>query len=416
MIESPYQYVTPDQELTWLTLMTTAAAENIKRRSTVRLSQPLETLNGLPVHGPSLPPSDAVDEAPLTDHDRASKPNTEMTSTNQLAEPALGSPPTLPDAGPLRLSSADDRIGLHDNSSEVTLVSTPSPDDSTTTTDAVNRSHMYDSDTKGDIQSPPRSQSVENALVASPSQSLASCSTPHARPPTSSEAVPVQQAQSTDVSNSMASSAPPPPPRPLVNQTAVPKAPPTLEEYARQQDVSEVLNHVLFQLSCAMKPTGFEDSGEQIDRIKELFYGRTKQHVMSEEPEAAQDDIFCSIIVRLYSRPPDIYAALDGFFDVEEIANKKRFLSISQLPPIFQIQIDRASVEQRKLNHHVELRETIYLDRYLEPSTNPALMERRQEMWRWKRELADLEARQGELAAGPVGSLPYPNEHEDGDD
>lgn len=40
-------------------------------------------------------------------------------------------------------------------------------------------------------------------------------------------------------------------------------------EIGAQQDVTEVINNVLFQSQCAIKPRGIDDDGEQVDQIKE---------------------------------------------------------------------------------------------------------------------------------------------------
>jgi ubiquitin carboxyl-terminal hydrolase 25 len=389
MIRSPYKYVAPEQELTRLTLMTSTAAENIRRRSTIGGTRPLATVNGLPLLEPSGPSLDK-NGGESNDQPMLSPSSEDGTSGHQisglLGQEVIG----IPKSAPLVGTSDVEMDATEDNSSEVTLISTPSVDDSL----------MIDGASKPE---PQRDLSNKENLPPSGAHDKAESSTAAEEMKIS----PAEQAASeTDVNNNAAANTESIPTEPSNQPPAVPPRPSpvpqqdhTLEEYARQQDVTEVLNHVLFQLSCAIKPLGFDEEGEQVDQIKDLFYGRTKQHIMSDDKDEAKKDRFCSIIVRLFSLPQDIYAALDGYFDVEEIAHKKRFLSISRLPPIFQIQIDRAGLDQKKNNHHVELKETIYLDRYLEEDTNAALMERRQEAWMWKKELADLEARRLELMA-----------------
>ena len=403
MITSPYKYVAPEQELTRLTLMTSTAAENIRRRSTIGGSRPLGTMNGLPVQGPSGPPPSG-NEGDANDQPMLSPFTEDKTSCHTcLGAPqqeVLDSSESAPLLGPSDLQVD----GMRDNSSEVTLVSTPSIDDSLMVEGASNReAQQMFSDKENLPPHKPYDNAESNDATAEDVMPLAESSPSRSNVETATEALSADQERPTEataenVSPEPPSRPPPVPPRPL----PAPQRVHTLEEYARQQDVTEVLNHVLFQLSCAIKPTGFDEEGEQLDQIKDLFYGRTKQHIMSDDKDEAKNDRFCGIIVRLYSLPYDIYAALDGYFDVEEIAGKKRFLSISRLPPIFQIQIDRAGLDQRKNNHHVELKETIYLDRYLEEDTNPALMERRREAWLWKRQLAELEARRLDLTGDQV--------------
>jgi len=400
MIRSPYKYVAPEQELTRLTLMTSTAAENIRRRSTIGGSRPLGTVNGLPLLGPSGPTLDE-NKAESNDQPMLSPSSEDGTSRHQisglLGEEVIG----IPESAQLLGTSDAEMDATEDNSSEVTLISTPSVDDSVMIDGASKPEPQRDFSNKENLPPPEAHDKAESSTAAeekviSLAEHVASAIDVNNN---STAASGHQQSERDAMTESVPvepSSRPPAvPPRP----SPAPQQDHTLEEYARQQDVTEVLNHVLFQLSCAIKPLGFDEEGEQVDQIKELFYGRTKQHIMSDDKDEAKNDRFCSIIVRLFLLPHDIYAALDGYFDVEEIANKKRFLSISRLPPIFQIQIDRAGLDQKKNNHHVELKETIYLDRYLEEDTNAALIERRQESWIWKKELADLEARRLELTA-----------------
>ena len=394
MIRSPYKYVAPDQELTRLTLMTSTAAENIRRRSTIGGSRALGTVNGLPVQGPLGP---TLKESIEGSNDRPMLSPFIYQSLGSLHQEALD----LSESAPLLRHSDLKADAPGDNSSEATLVSTPSFEESLMVDGASRMEQQRIASNKENL--PPHTHDGYDGLNTTGPEdgaSLAACSPSRIKLENAAEAASATHerganATAESILPDPPNRPPPIPPRPLpaLQQDH------TLEEYARQQDVTEVLNHVFFQLSCAIKPLGFDGEGEQIDQIKNLFYGRTKQHIMSDDRHEAKNDRFCSIIVRLFSLPHDIYAALDGYFDVEEIANKKRFLSISRLPPIFQIQIDRAGLDQKKNNHHVELKETIYLDRYLEEDTNPALIERRQEAWVWKRELADLEARRLELTA-----------------
>ena len=342
MISSPYTYVTPDQDFTRLTLMTSTA---IRRRSTIGGSRPLGTLNA-------------------TTQD----PESKVLDDNATPMDVDSHPPAVPPLPEINESQEDD-------SSDVTLVSPPSVQGVDIPEGGPGLAGNEQSETPKEGTTTPSSSATTGKQVDS-SVSNGSQAEPPSRPP-------------------------PIPPRPLPAVQPIP----SLEEFARQQDVTEVLNHVLFQLSCAIKPLGVDEDGEQIDQIKDLFYGQTKQHTMAEDRDEARVDRFCSIIVRLFNEPSNIYAALDSYFDLEQVGQKKRYLSISRPPPIFQIQIDRVGTDQRKNNHHIELVETLYLDRYLEEDTNPALMQRREKAWEWKRDKAELRREQAELNEGlpPVG-------------
>lgn len=105
------------------------------------------------------------------------------------------------------------------------------------------------------------------------------------------------------------------------------------------------------------------------------------------------------------SGPRDIYAALDGAFDAQDVTMKDgsfvQYTSIAHLPPILQIQVQRVQydVENKKTyksEAHLQLRETIHLDRYVD-AKEPMLLRRRQETWKWKERLKQLEEKKREL-------------------
>lgn len=65
------------------------------------------------------------------------------------------------------------------------------------------------------------------------------------------------------------SSQPPPvPPRPILPPDPAKQLKEEVEIGA-QQDVTEVINNVLFQSQCAIKPTSLAQDGEQLDMVKE---------------------------------------------------------------------------------------------------------------------------------------------------
>lgn len=60
-----------------------------------------------------------------------------------------------------------------------------------------------------------------------------------------------------------------------------------------QQDVTECIENVLFQIEGAFEPYGYDDDGgEQLDMVKDLFYGTTKQSLQLLEEE--EDETFGS--------------------------------------------------------------------------------------------------------------------------
>ncbi|KAG0642222.1 hypothetical protein HOY80DRAFT_1008062 [Tuber brumale] len=202
---------------------------------------------------------------------------------------------------------------------------------------------------------------------------------------------------------------PPVPPRPTKQD---PK-PDTNFMFGRQQDVTECIGNVMFQVEAAIKPESVDGNGEQIDLVKKLFYGKTKQTLSF--PDSAEtrtkEELFSHLLVDVAEGDRDIYSALDSSFDIEQVdlegREAKRFLSISHLPPILQIQVqrvqyDRAKASAYKSNSHLKFSDMIYLDRYMETDKSD-IKAKREESWVWKEELKALERRLAELTKTPAG-------------
>lgn len=203
---------------------------------------------------------------------------------------------------------------------------------------------------------------------------------------------------------------PPYPPRPQVQRGASDAL--KEAEYGAQQDVTEVIANVLFQLECAIKPESFDESGEQLDQIKSLFFAKQKSYTTNKNGTVrTSEEYVTDIKVDVASGPRDIYAALDGAFDVQDVevggGIEPQYATLSQLPPILSILIQRAQFDPTKKttfksDNHLELKETIYMDRYFD-STNPTLIERREESWAWKRRLTELQRRAQHLHQTDMG-------------
>jgi ubiquitin carboxyl-terminal hydrolase 25/28 len=170
-------------------------------------------------------------------------------------------------------------------------------------------------------------------------------------------------------------------------------------EMGAQQDVGEVLGNVLFQLQCAIKPESIDSSGEQIDTVKNLFFGKQKNHITNKKGEKrTKEEFFSDIKIDVASGARDIYDALDATFDMQEVevegGLEPQYTTISSLPPVMQILIQRVQFDAvkkttYKSNNHLGLQETIYMDRYMEDGV-PDLDQRRQERWAWRKELVAL--------------------------
>lgn len=86
----------------------------------------------------------------------------------------------------------------------------------------------------------------------------------------------------------------------------------------------------------------------------------------------------------------------------------EQFGAISKLPPVLQIQVQRVQFDPIKKSsfkstHHLELKETIYLDRYMD-TQHPEIMNRRRQGWEWKNTLKTLEDRRAELLRQAVSN------------
>ncbi|WEW60584.1 ubiquitin-specific protease ubp2 [Emydomyces testavorans] len=193
---------------------------------------------------------------------------------------------------------------------------------------------------------------------------------------------------------------PPVPPRPVSDKMRKEL------EIGAQQDVTEVINNVLFQAQCAIKANQYDEDGGQLDMITELFYGKTKSYITTSDGVRCKEEPWSDIKVDVARESSDIYLALDGAFDMQRVhidgTEAEQHGTISRIPPILQIQIQRVQFDQVQMrsfksNKHLELEETIYLDRYMDTLPVDNMEMKRQEKWRWKEELRKLEKRNDEL-------------------
>lgn len=392
MITASRAQVTPEQELARLTLISSMAEDDIRRRSVIGGQRPsLGEINGRAIIGPLPPPALSAIQS-----------DSEMTGVKQDEGNGDGNDIGTGDTG---------------SSSDATLVEGAALED----TDHI----MLDTDDAGQqklILEDKENLPPNKTLVARPStpenhlQPLAETSPSRTNEQKTSSPPKGTLLNQEDpiIVNSQPPSRPPPfPPRPkqkekedLIREEV---------EIGAQQDVTEVIQNVLFQLQCAIKPESVDESGEQLDQIKRLFFGKQKSYTTNSEGLIrTKEDFFSDIKVDVASGPRSIYAALDGAFDVQEVevggALEPQYTTISQLPPILQIMVQRAQYDPEKKasfksTHHLELMETIYMDRYMD-SGDEDLMQRRRECWVWKKELAQLEARKLELTKTNVSDVP----------
>lgn len=180
-------------------------------------------------------------------------------------------------------------------------------------------------------------------------------------------------------------------------------------ELGRQQDVTECIGNVLFQLESSSYPTSLSEDNEQNDLIKDLFFGETNQIIKplsNGTIPRSKIERFLSLLVNIADHPKDIYDALDVYFkdeflNMEEYGEVKRELAIRTFPTILQIQIQRVYYDRERFMPFKSIEplpfdSEIYLDRYAE-TDNPLLLEKKKQTVELKSKLYKLRQRQSEL-------------------
>lgn len=180
-------------------------------------------------------------------------------------------------------------------------------------------------------------------------------------------------------------------------------------EMGRQQDVTECIGNVLYQLESASEPIKLDEEFEQYDLIKKLFYGKTKQTIMpvnNSTKVRTKYERFLSLLVNVSDHPRDIYDALDSSFQdeyltMEEYGDVKRTVSVTSLPTILQVQIQRVYYDRERFMpfksiEPVPFTDKLYMDRYVE-SDNQELLEKKIETSKMKERLRYLQERRKEL-------------------
>lgn len=186
-------------------------------------------------------------------------------------------------------------------------------------------------------------------------------------------------------------------------------------EIGSQQDVTECISNVLTQIESAMKPDVLEENNEQVDMVKKLFYGKTKQRLVPVDSKSKEElphgnvrtkiESFLNLIVNIGDHPKDIYDALDTYFTEDllelEDGEVKRSLTIIELPNILQIQIQRVQFDRKRLipvksNEPIPFEEKLYMDRYLE-TDDQAIIDKRTELFHWKRRVQELNEKKQEI-------------------
>ncbi|KAI1917411.1 ubiquitin-specific protease ubp2 [Ophidiomyces ophidiicola] len=202
---------------------------------------------------------------------------------------------------------------------------------------------------------------------------------------------------------------PPVPPRPAKNKMKMEL------EMGAQQDVTEVINNVLFQAQCAIKANSYDADGGQLDIVTELFYGKTKSYITTPGNVRCKEEMWSDIKIDIPRDSDDMYMALDSAFDMQRVhvdgAEAEQHGTISIAPPVLQIQIQRVQFDQVamklfKSNNHLQLEPIIYLDRYMDTMEGDFIQNTRRQRWRLKGELRQLQERRHLLVDEADKSLP----------
>lgn len=181
-------------------------------------------------------------------------------------------------------------------------------------------------------------------------------------------------------------------------------------EIGRQQDVTECIGNVLYQLESASTPISIDSNdNEQDDLIKQLFYGKTKQEIVPLDTTKnirTKFERFLSLMVNVSDHPKNIYDALDAYFmdeklTLEEYGEVQKKLSVTEFPRILQIQIQRVYYDREKFMpfksiEPLPFNQILYMDRYMD-NNDPELIAKRLESQDLKEQLKQLRLRQVEL-------------------
>lgn len=181
---------------------------------------------------------------------------------------------------------------------------------------------------------------------------------------------------------------PPLPPRPAAASAAVAERRNSLMSLGAQQDVSECLDNVLFQIEVALgKQDKQPEDPASMGEIFELFTGKTCQVVAPTSPSAdrsasqstthVKNEIFTILPIDvLEEQGRDIYDGLDGFFEEEILptdggqSSVKRSVTLLEPPPVLQIQLQRVQFDRvrgaYKSQAHLDMSDELFMDRYLD--------------------------------------------------
>lgn len=173
-----------------------------------------------------------------------------------------------------------------------------------------------------------------------------------------------------------------------------------LEEVARQQDASEILNNVFDLLSCAFRGEDTLRDGEQLDLIKRIFFSDVTSVRRDKDKEILKTDLQDTIRISAKDRDRSLCAALDEEFgSTEAEAGVTKFEFFEQAAPIQIINVQRLlfqNGETRKDVSHIALPKVLYMDRYMKQTDSLSaeqLQRLRTQQWTLQEQKLKLENR-----------------------
>lgn len=177
----------------------------------------------------------------------------------------------------------------------------------------------------------------------------------------------------------------------------------------RHQDVTECIENILFQFEAAVRATSNDEDGEQIDFVKDLFFGEMIQTLQPMDPSTGtprkKRERFSSIMVDVSEGPTTIYDALAKFFSSDIVTLSEgdtlRTVQATKFPPVLllhiqRVQFDRETYQVFKSLNALLFERVIYLDRYLE-TDDITLQSKVQEMTILQKELKAATSKLAEL-------------------
>lgn len=170
-----------------------------------------------------------------------------------------------------------------------------------------------------------------------------------------------------------------------------------LHHIGTQQDVSECLDNMLFQIEAALAAHPDRPwAAARAETLHTLFVGRTTQQLRlahdantngsDGSPTRAsrphiKEETFQMIPITLLPETDSLYDALDTFFDDEALLGAdgqtvQRTVRLCDAPPLLQLQVQRVQYDRTrhravKNQARLALEDTLFLDRYMDLDTAP---------------------------------------------